>query len=263
MVAGPGRIIQTTKTVPFSPHVVFTRATTATTTITTTQHFQAKPEKETSVSSEDNIVDDVGSRSIPCPDGLSYLPFQKEVILNYLIPSSSPLSSSGGDRKGILLGDEMGLGKTISVIGGINVLLRDHFCSRPQHPSGNDETSEQQQEQQHPKRPIRRFRTLIVAPKSVLSHWEYELNRWIVLPPDARVVQDCSDDENTKTENGCLDDCDSAKPRIGTISAKDGMPTMDCDIYLVNYEIVGKYLEEILTLFQGDRDNSNHGDAPT
>ncbi len=151
---------------------------------------------------------------IPCPNGLSYLPFQRDVIMDHIIPSSSGLDG----RKGLLLADEMGLGKTVSVIGGINVLLRDHY--------GTSSIGEQ-----------RRFQVLIVAPKSVLSHWEHELHRWIVLPP------------NASTDN-------DRKLSIGTITAKDGIPDKDCDIYLINYEIVGKYLDDLLVLF-GTR---NHGE---
>ena len=176
---------------------------------------------------------------IPCPWGLSYLPFQKEAILDYLIPSSS-----SDDRRGILLADEMGLGKTISVIGGINVLLRNHYGDID---SDGDASDDQQHQNQR-----RRFKALIVAPKSVLSHWENELNKWIVLPPNA-IVKDDSDNGNDN----------DPKPQIGTISSKDGMPKKDCDIYLINYEIVGKYLEEIFSLFggKGDDDDENSGSS--
>lgn len=46
----------------------------------------------------------------PCPDGLSYLPFQKAGIVYGLA------------RRGVLLGDEMGLGKTVEALGIINAL---------------------------------------------------------------------------------------------------------------------------------------------
>ena len=149
---------------------------------------------------------------IPCPIGLSYLPFQRDVILDHIIPSSSGLDG----RKGLLLADEMGLGKTVSVIGGINVLLRDHYAA--------SSAAEQ-----------RRFKVLIVAPKSVLSHWEHELHRWIVLPPNAA----------------------SDNLQVGTITAKDGIPEEECDIYLINYEIVGKYLEDLLVLFRNGNDGED------
>lgn len=146
-----------------------------------------------------------------------------------------------------MLADEMGLGKTISVIGGINVLLRNHY----QHGDGDGDTSDDSgdpPDQQHKK--CRRFKALIVAPKSVLSHWEHELNRWIVLPPNAVLKDEDTNDNNNDNDN-------DSKPKIGTISSKDGMPSKDCDIYLINYEIVGKYLEEIFSLFRGKREDDN------
>jgi SNF2 family DNA or RNA helicase len=48
--------------------------------------------------------------SVPCPDGLSYMPFQKagiEFVLN---------------KKNVLLGDDQGTGKTIMSIGTLNIL---------------------------------------------------------------------------------------------------------------------------------------------
>jgi SWI/SNF-related matrix-associated actin-dependent regulator 1 of chromatin subfamily A len=45
---------------------------------------------------------------LPCPDGVSYLPYQRAGI------------SFGLDRESVLFGDEMGLGKTIQAIGMIN-----------------------------------------------------------------------------------------------------------------------------------------------
>lgn len=169
---------------------------------------------------------------IPCLEGLSYLPFQQEVILDSIIPSSCD------GRRGILLADEMGLGKTVSIIGSINVLLRDHYNRDLQQ---------------------RRFKVLIVAPKSVLSHWEHELNRWVVLPPNA-IVTDAKDESSVtkkakKKEKDSNDGRDETKPQIGTITAKDGVPKEDCDVYLINYEIVGKYLEELFDLF-GKDDNT-------
>ena len=178
---------------------------------------------------------------IPCPWGLSYLPFQKEAILDYLIPSSS-----SDDRRGILLADEMGLGKTISVIGGINVLLRNHYGD------GEIDSNGDASDGQHHQNQRRRFKALIVAPKSVLSHWENELNKWIVLPPNAIVKDKAANSNTNDNENE-----NNPKPQIGTISSKDGMPQKDCDIYLINYEIVGKYLEEICLLFGGKGDDGD------
>ena len=158
--------------------------------------------------------------SIPAPSGLSYLPFQDEAIQNYLVPSQR-----------ILLGDEMGLGKTISIIGGMNVLLNNHVDG--QHCYENSECEHAEQ------RPsiIKPFQTLIVAPKSVLSHWEYELNKWITI-----------DDEKSKKFTF----------KIGVIKAKQGIPniyeddgdessasSLSCVIYLINYDIVNKYRTEI------------------
>jgi SNF2 family DNA or RNA helicase/uncharacterized protein (DUF3820 family) len=90
----------------------------------------------------------------------------------------------------ILLGDEMGLGKTISVIGALNVL-------------GSKQ------------------RVLIIAPKSVLPSWEYELRTWLVDPSWS----------------------------IGAASAKGGFPpTTNVGILLMNYDIVNKFRDEIDTL---------------
>jgi len=47
---------------------------------------------------------------LPCPDGLSYLPYQKGGIAYAMA------------RKNTLIGDEMGLGKTIQALGTINAL---------------------------------------------------------------------------------------------------------------------------------------------
>jgi SWI/SNF-related matrix-associated actin-dependent regulator 1 of chromatin subfamily A len=80
------------------------------------------------------------SITIPCPEGLAYLPYQiagVEFALNQL-----------GDR-GTLLADEMGLGKTIQLIGIINA----------------DETVK---------------RVLVICPASLRLNWMRELNKWLV-----------------------------------------------------------------------------------
>jgi len=56
---------------------------------------------------------DVPDIDIPCPDGLSYFPYQAAGV-NFSIK-----------RDSVLIGDEMGLGKTIQAIGVIN-------CTRPE-----------------------------------------------------------------------------------------------------------------------------------
>jgi len=96
---------------------------------------------------------------------------------------------------------------------------------------------------------------LIVAPKSVLSHWEHELNRWIVLPPNAVSRNENKTKKRISKQMESNDDHDETKPRIATITAKDGVPTEDCDIYLINYEVVAKYLDELFDLF-GKDDNT-------
>ena len=167
--------------------------------------------------------------TIPAPAGLSYFPFQDDAIQNYLVPSQR-----------ILLGDEMGLGKTISVIGGMNVLLRDRYV--------HDETSSESEAVKKP------FQALIIAPKSVLSHWEDELHKWIT-------IENNNDDDDEKNNK-------EFKFKIGVIKAKQGIPDMSydenndgdddddessimssssvsCVIYLINYEIVNKYRTEI------------------
>jgi SNF2 family DNA or RNA helicase len=50
------------------------------------------------------------SMDMPCPPGLSYLPFQRAGIAYAL------------NRRGTLIGDEMGLGKTVEAIGTVNML---------------------------------------------------------------------------------------------------------------------------------------------
>jgi hypothetical protein len=53
--------------------------------------------------------------TLPCPEGLSYFPYQSEGIEFAL------------QRPGTLLGDEMGTGKTIQTCGLINA-LSDSLC---------------------------------------------------------------------------------------------------------------------------------------
>lgn len=88
---------------------------------------------------------------------------------------------------GLLLCDEMGMGKSISAIGALNRL--ENYSN-----------------------------VLIIAPKSLLSMWKAELERWLV----------CSEADN-KT--------------IGVATAQGGIP--DCNILLINYDIVTKYKKEI------------------
>ena len=81
----------------------------------------------------DSLID------LPCPEGLSYLPFQKAGIAYAL--------ARKGKTKGCLFGDEMGLGKTVEAIGFLN--------ASPEFSS-----------------------ILIVCPKSLRLNWEAELQKW-------------------------------------------------------------------------------------
>ena len=164
----------------------------------------------------------------------------------------------------------MGLGKTVSVIGGINVLLRDHYDSNS---NGNGNSNSNSNESDNfdfdlnSESHRRRFKVLIVAPKSVLFHWEHELHRWVVLPPNAVATNENTESiapktkpktktrktktkDNNTSKNKANDD--THKLQIGTITAKHGVPKEDCDVYLINYEIVSKHLEELLVLFGRD-----------
>ena len=158
--------------------------------------------------------------TIPVPSGLSYFPFQHDVIRNYLVPSER-----------ILLADEMGLGKTISIIGGMNVLLDRHFNYDKQSMVDSDTSKTIMSDKRKLSSRATQFQTLIVAPKSVLSHWEYELTKWLTI-----------NDEKKKGK---------FKFKIGTVKAKQGIPDLlneneeACVVYLINYDIVNKYREEI------------------
>ena len=88
-------------------------------------------------------------------------------------------------RRGLLLADEMGLGKTVSVISALN-------------------------------REERIEKVLVIAPKSVLPVWRYELSRWLERPLTVDVA-----------------------------TAKRGMPKERPDVLLINYDVVSKYREEL------------------
>lgn len=91
--------------------------------------------------------------------------------------------------RGLLLCDEMGLGKTISAIGALNLLMSKDS------------------------------KVLIVAPKSLLSTWKRELQRWLV---------------------------NSTNVGIGVATAQGGIPSCnDAQILLMNYDIVKKYRKDI------------------
>ena len=91
----------------------------------------------------------------------------------------------GRSRRGLLLADEMGLGKTVSVAAALN--------RAPDIQS-----------------------VLIVAPKSVVPVWKYELSRWLERPLT-----------------------------IDVATAGKGMPEEAPDILLINYEMVPKLREEL------------------
>lgn len=81
-------------------------------------------------------------RDIPCPAGLSYLPYQRAGI-------AYALDRFAAGKRGVLIADEMGLGKTIQGLGIINA----------------DPT-------------IRR--TLIVCPASLKGNWAAEAKKWLL-----------------------------------------------------------------------------------
>lgn len=97
--------------------------------------------------------------------------------------------------EGILLADSMGLGKTISVIGALNLLQPD--------------------------------RVLVVAPKSVLPNWRFELSQWLVDP--ARI-------ETATAEKGL--------PDVWNSNAQEGEEDQPF-VLLINYDIVNKHRDEL------------------
>merc|ERR1719162_504925 len=125
----------------------------------------------------------------------------------------------------------MGLGKTISIIGGMNVLLDRHFNYDKQSIVDSDTSKTIMSDKRKLSSRATQFQTLIVAPKSVLSHWEYELTKWLTIK-----------DEKKKGK---------FRFKIGTVKAKQGIPDLlkeneeACVVYLINYDIVNKYREEI------------------
>tara|TARA_B110001450_G_C17482351_1_gene424774 strand:- start:24 stop:440 length:417 start_codon:yes stop_codon:yes gene_type:complete len=104
------------------------------------------------------------------------------------------------------LADEMGLGKTISIIGGMNVLLDRHFNYDKQSMVDSDTSKTIMSDKRKLSSRATQFQTLIVAPKSVLSHWEYELTKWLTI-----------NDEKKKGK---------FKFKIGTVKAKQGIPDL-------------------------------------
>ena len=116
------------------------------------------------------------------------VPFGLE-YLDYQKEAIVVLQHHGG---GLLLCDEMGLGKTISAIGALNLMLDYN-------------------------------KVLIVAPKSLVSMWKRELERWLV---NANNVS------------------------IAVATAQGGVPP--CQILLMNYDIIDKYRKEIDALGMWD-----------
>ncbi|MBU2177526.1 MAG: DEAD/DEAH box helicase, partial [Gammaproteobacteria bacterium] len=88
--------------------------------------------------------------SIPCPDGMAYLPFQRAGIL---YASTRPFPDCG-----CLFADEMGLGKTIQAIGFINWLRR-------------------------------KCRVLVVCPASLKLNWQVEMRKWLLMPHTTGVCE--------------------------------------------------------------------------
>lgn len=129
----------------------------------------------------------------------------------------------------------MGLGKTISVIGALNALTMDHSPNFDDN--CNDETSktkekgQRQRQESIPVKMMKKKKVLIVAPKSVLPNWESELNRWLLdYPPSIEVI----------TARSGVPALSSAAPYNGK-DAQGHAP----NIFLINYEIVDKYRDDI------------------
>ena len=91
--------------------------------------------------------------AIPCPEGLSYMPFQRAGIEFVL-----RLFEKAKMTVGALIADEMGLGKTIQAIGVINAI-----------PSIE--------------------RVLVVCPASLKENWRRELKKWLVRPLHAGIAE--------------------------------------------------------------------------
>ncbi len=81
--------------------------------------------------------------SIPAPEGLSYLPYQRAGI------------AYADGRTDTLIADEMGLGKTIQALGFVNLVHGRQHATAP-------------------------FRVLVVAPKIALRNWQREAEKWLV-----------------------------------------------------------------------------------
>jgi SNF2 family DNA or RNA helicase len=128
----------------------------------------------------------------------------------------------------------------------MNILLRDRCVHDGQKQQQHGDESSSESEAKKP------FQALIIAPKSVLSHWEDELHKWITIDND-------EDDEKNN---------EKFKFKIVVIKAKQGIPnihdenddgdggdesstssssssSLSCVVYLINYEIVNKYRTEI------------------
>ncbi len=88
---------------------------------------------------------------LPCPEGLSYLGYQRAGI------------AFGAKKAGVLIADEMGLGKTIQAIGILNVALAELPEATP-------------------------YRVLVICPASLRLNWKRELEKWLIRKLPVHVV---------------------------------------------------------------------------